>query len=203
MKRTFKKGTYFFLSVLSMLALTSCDMESFGSDLAENIGSKLIPNIWAFLVQFLALIILLVVVFFFGYKPVKNLIEKRKELLNNEVKEAKENNKKSEQNYLESQKRLADTRKEASKIIEEANKKANKTSQEILDLTHEEIIRMREKANLDIERAKEDASKALKKEIVDVALDASSKILSREVTKEDNTKIVDDFIEDLNKEKSK
>lgn len=201
MKRTFKKGVHFFLSVFSMVALTSCDMESFGDDLASNIGSKLIPNIWAFLVQFIALIILLCIVFFFGYKPCKRLIEKRKELLTNEVKETKENNLKSQANYAESQKRLADTRKEASKIIEEATKEANKTSQEILDLTHEEIIRIRDKANKDIERAKEEATKSLKNEIVDVALDASTKILSRVVTKEDNSKIVEDFINDLNKGK--
>lgn len=201
MKRTFKKVTYFFLSVFSILTLSSCDMESFGDDLAGSIEEKLIPNIWAFLVQFIALVVLLIIVFYFGYKPCKRLIEKRKELLANEVKETKENNEKAQINYLESQKQLAETRKEASKIIEEANKKASKTSQEILDLTHEEIIRLREKANQDIERAKEDASKVLKDQIVDVALDASSKILSREVTKEDNSKIVEDFIKDLNKDK--
>ena len=51
----------------------------------------------------------------------------------------------------------------------------------------------------DIKKAKEEAKIALQKEIVDVALDASSKILEREVKADDNEKIVEDFVKDLEK----
>ena len=203
MNKTFKKFSYIFLSVVSLGTLTSCNMEGFGDDLAENIESKLIPNIWAFLVQLIALIVLLLIVYFLAYKPVKKVIEKRKEMLHSEVVTTKENRKKSEANLLESEKRLANTKKEANKIIEKANAEASRSSQEIIDLAHKEIVDMREKAHKEISNAKNEAMKELHDEIVDVAIDASSKVLSREVTKKDNSKIVDDFIKDLDKNENK
>lgn len=198
-----KKITYFFLSLPTLLVLASCDMESLGSNLGESIESKLIPNIWAFLVQLLALIVLLLVVFFFGYKPVKKFLDARKELLNNQVKDTKEQNDAAHANLKESEKRLANTRKEAGEIIDKAIVDASHKGQEIISKAEREAIEIKEKANKEIERAKEEAKKELHNEIVDVAFDASSKILSREVTKNDNSKIVDQFVKDLNEEKSK
>lgn len=202
-KRINKKIFYYFFSFASLLTLTSCDMESFGSDLASGIESKLFPNIWAFLVQLLALIVLLIIVFKFAYKPVHNFLEKRKELLENEVKETQKNNAKSSEYLLEAEKKLAGTKKEASEIIEKAKVDASKVGQQIIDEAQKEAILLREKAAKDIENAKNKARKELHNEIVDVALSASSEILSREVSSEDNSKIVDKFIDDLNKETSK
>ena len=51
----------------------------------------------------------------------------------------------------------------------------------------------------EISLEKEKAMKELKDQIVDVAFEASSKILEREVNSLDNKKIVDNFVEDLNK----
>lgn len=200
-KRINKKIFYYFFSFTSLLTLTSCDMNSFGDDLASGIESKLFPNIWAFLVQLFALIILLIIVFKFAYKPVHKFLEKRKELLENEVKDTKANKEKSKEYLEEAEKKLAGTKKEASQIIENAKVEANKVSQQIIDDAQKEAYSIKQKANKDIESAKNKAKKELHNEIVDVALNASSQILSREVSAEDNSKLIDQFIDDLNNEK--
>ena len=67
----------------------------FLNDIGETIGSigqKLIPNWLSFVVQFLSFLVLLLVVFFLAYKPVKKILKKRADYVEDEIKQAKENN---------------------------------------------------------------------------------------------------------------
>ena len=61
------------------------------ADEISGIGEKLIPNWFAFLVQLISLIVLVVVIFFFAYKPVKKILDKRADYIEKEVKDAEEN----------------------------------------------------------------------------------------------------------------
>ena len=49
----------------------------------------------------------------------------------------------------------------------------------------------------EIEREKQAAVEDIKKQIVDVALQASEVVLNREVNQDDNTRLVNDFIKDI------
>lgn len=174
MKR-FYKSLILFLPLA--LVLTSCNTDDLGKDLSNQIEAKLFPNIWAFLVQFIAFIIVAFLVIKLGYKPVRKYLDKRRELLDNEVNEAKKLNADAKENFLKSEKALADTKKGATSIIEDAKKEANAKKEEILNEAFFEASKTKEKALLDIEKAKESAKKQLQDEIINVALDASSKIL--------------------------
>ena len=54
----------------------------------ESFLNKLFPNPWDALATFLAFIVLLVVAFYFAYKPVKKLIQKRGDYVENKIKNA-------------------------------------------------------------------------------------------------------------------
>lgn len=47
----------------------------------EDFVNKVFPNIWAFLVQLFAFIIMSLIVIKFAYKPVSNFLKKEKNLL--------------------------------------------------------------------------------------------------------------------------
>lgn len=198
MKR-FYKSLILFLPLA--LVLTSCNTDDLGNDLSNQIEAKLFPNIWAFLVQFIAFIIVALLVIKLGYKPVRKYLDKRRELLDNEVNEAKKLNADAKENFLKSEKTLADTKKGATSIIEDAKKEANAKKEEILNEAFFEASKTKEKALLDIEKAKESAKKQLQDEIINVALDASSKILKREVNEKDNKRIINQFVDDLENDK--
>lgn len=175
-------------------------MESRSNDLSSQIWAKLFPNLWAFLVQFLAFLVLLVIVFRFGYKPVKKLINKRKELLENEVKETNENNLKSKEILLKNEKEIANAKVEAEKIIKKAEISAqNKANEKIIE-AEAEANEIKEKATVEATRIKQEATKSIKNDIVEVALDASKAILGREINEDDSKKIVNDFIDNLDNE---
>ena len=196
MKKIFKITPLFLL----LLSVTSCDMKSFGDDLAQQIEAKLFPNIWAFLVQLIAFIILIIVVIYFGYKPVKKYLNKRQEMLDEEVKSTFEANKKAQSAQLEAEKNLKDSKDQATQILSNAEEDANKRKEKILIEADNEAREIKDKAQGDILRAKENAKASIETQIIDVALDASEKILEREVKSSDNKKLINDFISDLNKE---
>ena len=66
--------------------------------------------------------------------------------------------------------------------------------EKIVEQTKLEIVKMKEDAKNDIARSQEEALESIRKEMVSVALDASSELLKRNVNSDDNEKLVDDFI---------
>jgi len=167
------------------------------ADEISTIGEKLIPNWFAFLVQLTALLLLLAIVFFVAYKPVKNLLEKRADYIQKEVTDAEESNKIAHENAIKSEQMIADSKKTANEIVENANKRALKEAEDIKEETREEISRMKKAAEKEIEDAKAQSLKDIHTEMVNVALSASEEILGREVDKNDNEKLARDFINNL------
>lgn len=193
-KKNILKISLISLPLLSLL--TSCNIEDFLS-IGEEIPEKIFPNVWAFLVQFIAFIIMIILIIVFGYKPIKAFIKKRQEMLDNEVKETLKKNEEASQNLADSKKEIVELKAKASNIIDNAINEGNEKKDEIIKKANEEADEIIKDAHLSIELDKEKASKEIKDELGDVALSLSSEILKREVKKEDNDRLIDDFINDL------
>lgn len=162
---------------------------------------KLFPSPWDALATFLAFVVLLIVVFFVAYKPVKKIIQKRGEYVEGKIKNA-------EDKELEANNLLATTKEEvkakkaeAISIVENAKEEANKEKAAILAKAHEEKEAEVKKAKEEIAQEIEASKDEIHREIVSVAIDASSKVLEREITSKDNEKLVDNFINDLKEDK--
>lgn len=166
---------------------------------AEDFIAKIIPNFWSFLVQFLALIVLIVVVIFVAYKPVKKMLKKRQDYIENNIREAEESRANATIKEREARELVLASKREANAIIESANNEAENIKLCKISETEVEIANMKLRAEKDIERAKEEAKDSIRKEMVDVALEASSVLLKRVVTSEDNARLVEDFIKDIEK----
>ncbi len=179
--------------LIILISISSCNINEY-LNLSEDIASKIFPNVWDFLVQFLAFVVMVILITVFAYKPIKKYIQKRKELLDNEVKEAKTQNEEAKKNLLSSQKEIAETHEKASKIIESAIKEGNERKEEIINEASKQAeIKIREADEI-IEKNKEDARKDIKNELSNVAIDLSTKILEREINNDDNKKLIDDFV---------
>lgn len=162
----------------------------------DDILDKLIPDFWSFLTQLIAFIILIVVVTFLIYKPVKKMLAKRKEHIEKEIKEAEDKNKESVANIEASKNLIKDSHHEADKIIASAKSEALKQADLIKQENASLIASMKEEAKADIAKEKALAKEQLKNDVVDVAILMSSKILEREVKKEDNEKIIDELLKE-------
>ncbi|MFA6852301.1 MAG: ATP synthase F0 subunit B [Erysipelotrichaceae bacterium] len=167
-------------------------------DLFNEISSKLIPNPFSFVVQLCSLIVLILIVFFVAYKPVKKILKRRAEFIENNIVASQKNKALAEKNLAQSEETILSSKKEASEIINEAKQNALQERQVLEEETKRDIARMKKDAEIDIEKSKEDSLEEIRKEMVSIALVASKEILKREVSEEDNAKLAEDFIEKLN-----
>ena len=171
------------------------------SNIGEVIGTisqKLIPNLLSFVVQFLSFLVLVIVVFVFAYKPVKKILKKRADYVENEIKEARENNLVAQKNVDEAKEMVAQSKVQASEIIKNAEKQGQEKYDAIILQAKSDVEEMKVGVQEDIERAKEEAIKDIHDEMVKVALSASEEILKREVDSKDNKRLAEDFINRLN-----
>ena len=184
-KRIFKNISIFGIILFSLSFLTSCEPIK-----GEQIIEKLFPNVWALIAQLISFLILVIGMIFLVYKPVKKYLTKRREILDNEVKETEENKNKALNNVLTSEKEIASSKQKAKTIINNAEISASKKHDEIIENARIEAKDIIKDANIAADKIKEDAKLELKNQIVDTALKASKKVLEREVSEKDNEKII-------------
>lgn len=167
---------------------------------AEDFLRKIIPNFWSFLIQLLALVVLIVAVYFLAYKPVRKLVEKRRNYVNRNLKGSEEALKHAEYMEKAAKGNISDSRIEASKIVEEGRKEGERQKNEMLEKGKAELAKEREKARLEIEREREEAEKALRATAADLAVDAAEAILDEKADKARDRKLAEDFMKKGNKD---
>ena len=182
-----------------LLCLTSC-AEAIRSELnADALKEKLIPSWASFVIQLVALLVLILIVIVFGYKPIKKIINKRKDYIENEIKEAEKSKATWQENELKSKETVLASNRTAADIVAEAKANAEIERTKILEQAALDAEKMKKDAENDIARMEVEAQEQIKKEIVNVALDASKELLGREVSSQDNTRLLEEFIEDIKK----
>ena len=192
-----KKRKLIFL-LPALVLLTGCDVS--GELNSDTFLGKLIPNWVSFVVQLAALLVLILVVVIFAYKPVKKIIKKRQDYIESNIKEAEESKAVWKENELKSKETVLASDRTAANIVAEAKANAVIERNKILEDTAFEVEKMKIEAENDITRMEKEAEESIRKEMVSIALDASKELLSREVDSKDNTRLIEEFIEEVKKE---
>ena len=172
-------------------------LDTLGETIREYIRNSLIPSWVSFVVQFSALVIMLVVVITVAYKPVKKMLNKRAEYVETNIRDSEIAKAEAEKSVVASKEALVASKKEAAEIVANASIIAENNTKARLEATQLEINKMKALAEEDIARSKEEAKEEIRQEMVSVALAASEEVLKREVNQKDNKKVVEDFIKDL------
>ena len=102
--------------------------------------------------------------------------------------------------FYKSQEEIKVAKIKAQDIIVEAQKTAENEKNKIINATKEEVRNLKIAADKDIEESRRRAKDDIKREIIDVAFQASEKILQREINEDDNEKVLNNFIDSLNEE---
>ena len=164
----------------------------------DDLVSKLFPtNPWDVVIQISAFVILLLIVFFIAYKPVRKLLQQRSEYVEGQITSAEEANKVAQATASKKEETIEEGKKEAARIVKEAKEEASKEATRIIAEAKDEATKRRIRADEESEEAKEASLQEVKENIVDVALAASSKVLEREVSKEDNERLISDFVDSV------
>ncbi|MCR4728455.1 MAG: F0F1 ATP synthase subunit B [Lachnospiraceae bacterium] len=152
----------------------------------------LIP--WTFIAQICNLFIQVMLIKKFLFKPIREILEKRKAKADAEIGEAVKAREEAETMKLEYEKSMSDAKSKASDIIATAQKAATKQSEDMIREASEQVVQMKAKAENDIELEKRKAVNEIKDEIGSMAMEIAGKVIEREVNATDHAKLIDEFI---------
>ncbi|MDR1159612.1 MAG: F0F1 ATP synthase subunit B [Syntrophomonadaceae bacterium] len=194
---SFKRSIVIFLTIIMLFGFVSFCMAAGDSTLpvsAPGGETPAFPNLYVIgwsLVNFLVLVAL---VYKFGYGPISNILEQRSTAIESSLKHAEEVKSEVEKMRIEAQANLAESRKEAQEIVAKASKAAENAKNEIIAATKEEVANMKTKAEVEIKAATEVAKAELKENTVILSMLAAEKVLGRTITEADHRQMVQQFV---------
>ncbi len=137
----------------------------------------------------------------FLWKPVMGIMEKRQQLIDNDLENAKSEKEQAEKLKSEYEGALADAKEEASGIIEKARKRSQEEYDAAIAKTQEETAKMISDAQQMIEVERSKAMKGMQAEIAGIAMAAAQKVISQNIDDAANKKYLDDFLSEAGGEK--
>lgn len=135
-------------------------------------------------------IVVLVVLWLFAWKPILSGLDARNEKIQDDLDSSRKLREQAEAMMSDYKKNLDASKDQALQIIDEGKKDAESIRQRILTDAKKEAEEIHDRAVADISQAKTKAIKELEKEVVDISVAIISKILSRDVSKEDHRNII-------------
>ena len=159
-------------------------MEALGLDLAT------------FVAQLVSFLILLGLLIYFGYKPIRRILDER----SNRIRESMEQAEATKEEYARAEKEvkamIGKAREEGQSVItqasqlgdrlkEEARQEARKEAQAIIDRTREELDGERDRAIEDLRR-----------EFVDISILAAEKVINETLDKERHRRLIEEALKE-------
>ena len=166
-----------------------------------DVQGALFPNVLTMLTQLLSTLIIFLAVKKFLWKPVKNILAKRSEKIQESLDSAFKQNDEATKNLKESKKELDDAKQSSKEIIESAKKEATNLKNEIISDAKRQAQDKFDQAENKIEQRKAEVYDELHDEMVNVAMAAVSKLLEEKATSEDDKKALDKYIKEVKNKK--
>lgn len=133
----------------------------------------------------------------FLFQPVLKMIADRQQEIDDMYLDANNAKTQAQQMEVEYRQKLENAAQTGERMVKEAVARGQSREEEILRQANAEADAIRAKAVADIAQEKKKALNDAKNEISDLALAIAGKVVGRELTGEDQSRLVDRFIEEL------
>ena len=154
-------------------------------------------NTWTALFILLNTVTMFLVLKKFLFKPVLKMIEDRQKEIDDLYADADQAKLEAEDMRAEYQLKLSDATAASERIVKEAVARGQSREEEIIRQANREADAIRDKAVADMDRQKRKAVNDAKDQICVIALDIAGKVVGRELNEQDQTQLVNSFIEEL------
>jgi F-type H+-transporting ATPase subunit b len=156
------------------------------SPFAGNVGNA----IWTLAIFLLVVIILGK----FAWGPVLGLLQERERFIYKSLADAKRDREEAEARLREYAAKIQTARVEAGAIVEEARRDAERIREDLKQRARTEADTMIQNAERQISLQTQRAIQEIRREAVDLSVAIASKIIQRNLTKEDNQRLIDEAI---------
>lgn len=133
----------------------------------------------------------------FAFGKLFDVMEQRRQLVLNQMNEAKEAREQATAYIAEQKQELDKARKEAYQIIEQAKVTSTKQSDEIIKSAQSESARLKQEALKDIEAEKSKAVDAIRSEVGGLSVMIASKIMEKQVDEKSQEQLVNQYLKEV------
>ena len=154
-------------------------------------------NIWDILISFANLLIMFLILKRVLFKPVQKMFEARKKQVETIYAEADESRSAAVSMKQEYEAKMASARSEADGLVRNAVQTAQKRSDAIVAEAASQASHIKQKAEEEIAKEKQQMLQDVRGEISDIAVSIASKVVEREINAKDHQGFVDEFIRNV------
>lgn len=149
---------------------------------------------WNMLWTLINLILFFVLMRVFLFKPIKKTLDKRKELIAKQFKDAEDAEQAAQEKLAQYEEKLTSVEDEKKQIILDAKDSAKTEYGRIIDKAQADAQKLKEDARKQIEAESENAKRAAKEEIASLAMQAAEKVVGANVSAKTDSDIFDEFL---------
>ena len=131
------------------------------------------------------------------FKPVQKILEKRREMVQSTVEDARQNQQRAQELKDEYDRKLAAAMTERDQILQDAYKTAQEKERAVLEEARQEAARIRERSAREVALEQEKARDLLKRETVGLAAAIAEKFVRESISETDQKQLVEDAIEEM------
>jgi len=152
-------------------------------------------------VSFASSIVVFLIAFFILWRlvwpKITRALDERDRKIRDEIRAAEEAREQAKAALAQYERELAGAREEASRMIQHAKGQAKAAAEELKRRNEQEVTEMRQRATREIETAKDSAISEIHAEAASLATSIASRILQREISVDDQRRLVDESLERL------
>ncbi|MDO5475910.1 MAG: F0F1 ATP synthase subunit B [Eubacteriales bacterium] len=152
---------------------------------------------WTMIAQFLNLMIQLFLIKKFLFKPVNDILEKRRAQTDQEIRDARQAKEEADNLKGQYEADIAKARDEAARIVQSAQKEAQTRADEVVREAQAKAAGLKAQAEADIAQERKKAVNEAKNEIGGLVMDIAGKVVEKEINEADHKRLIEDFIKNV------
>ncbi len=149
------------------------------------------------LAQMINFFILLGILYKFAYKPVLDLLDRRSQMIEKGMKDAKESEERLMKVAQLEKERIAATEKEIGRMFEKASTDAETVKKEIVAQAQAQADEMLRRTKLELTEEKQRMIEDIKKEVTSLVIALSEKLMRREFSAGDQKRLSEAIIQEM------
>ena len=185
-------------NIFSLILLGSTVFAGGGSEIPDTwLDRWLMPSSGLFIWSVITFLIVFAVLRWKAWGPLMDAMDARAKQISESLSKAEKVTADAEQQAAKNEEILNTARKEAQNIVAQAREAGDKLKHKLEEDGKEQYNGMLEKAKEQIDTEKQKALSEIKTTVVDIALKASERVIKRNLSNEDNKKLVEDTVDEF------
>ncbi len=149
-----------------------------------------------FIGQLISFLILLGLLVFFGYKPIRKMLDERAKRLKESMEQAEATKAEYTRAQEEVRKQISQAREEGQALIAQATQMGERVKEEAREKARQEAQALVDKTRVELERERDKAIDDLRREFVDISISAAEKVIKETLDKKRHRRLIEEALEE-------